>query len=52
MLTTKNMPDKSLYRIALTHIKGVGVMHARNLMEVVGDEESIFKEDEIGRAHV
>ena len=39
------MPDKSLYRIALTQIKGVGVMHARNLMEVVGDEEAIFKED-------
>jgi DNA processing protein len=39
------MNDKSLYRIALTQIKGVGVMHARNLMEVIGDEEAIFKED-------
>lgn len=39
------MPDKYLYRIALTLIKGVGVMHARNLMDVVGDEESIFKVD-------
>ena len=39
------MPDKSLYRVALTQIKGVGVMHARNLMEVVGDEEAIFREE-------
>jgi DNA processing protein len=39
------MPDKSLYRIALTQIKGVGVMHARNLLEVVGDEEAIFREE-------
>ena len=39
------MADKSLYRIALTQIKGVGVMHARNLMEIVGDEEAIFRED-------
>jgi len=37
------MNDKSLYRIALTLIKGVGVMHARNLMQVIGDEEAIFK---------
>lgn len=36
---------KSLYRIALTQIKGVGVMHARNLMEVIGDEEAIFRDD-------
>jgi DNA processing protein len=36
--------DKSIYRIALTLIKGVGVMHARNLMQVVGDEEAVFKE--------
>lgn len=41
------MPDKSLYRIALTKIKGVGVMHARNLMEVMGDEKEIFT----GSAH-
>ncbi len=39
------MNDKSLYRIALTLIKGVGVMHARNLMQVIGDEEAIFKTD-------
>ncbi|MBF6628476.1 MAG: DNA-protecting protein DprA [Proteiniphilum sp.] len=38
------MDDKSIYRIALTLIKGVGVMHARNLMQVVGDEEAVFKE--------
>jgi len=38
------MDDKSLYRIALTQIKGVGVVHARNLMQVVGDEEAVFKE--------
>ena len=37
--------DKSLYRIALTQINGVGVMHARTLMQVIGDEEAIFKED-------
>lgn len=37
--------DKSLYQIALTQIKGVGVMHARNLMQVIGNEEAIFKED-------
>lgn len=37
--------DKSLYRIALTQIKGIGVMHARNLMQVIGDEEAIFKEN-------
>lgn len=37
--------NKSLYQIALTQIKGVGVMHARHLMQVIGDEEAIFKED-------
>ncbi|MDR0421461.1 MAG: DNA-processing protein DprA [Proteiniphilum sp.] len=37
--------DKSLYRIALTQIKGIGVMHARSLMQATGDEEAIFKED-------
>lgn len=36
--------NKDLYRIALTQIKGVGVMHARTLMQVIGDEEAIFKE--------
>src|SRR5690554_2924391 len=38
------MDNKVLYQIALTLIKGVGVMHARNLMEIVGDEEAIFRE--------
>lgn len=38
------MNSKNLYRIALTMIKGVGVMHARNLMDIVGDEEAIFRE--------
>lgn len=36
--------DKTLYRIALTQIKGVGIVLARALMQVVGDEEAIFKE--------
>ena len=36
--------DKTLYQIALTHITGVGVALARNLMHIVGDEEQIFKE--------
>ncbi len=36
--------DKTLYQIALTHITGVGVALARNLMQIVGDEEQIFKE--------
>ena len=36
--------DKALYQIALTQITGVGVMHARNLLKVIGDEEAIFKE--------
>lgn len=39
------LTSKSLYQIALTQIKGVGVMHARTLMQVIGDEEAIFKED-------
>ncbi len=39
------LTDKSLYQIALTQIKGVGVAHARNLMQVLGDEEAIFKAD-------
>lgn len=37
------LTNKSLYQIALTCIKGVGVAHARNLMEAMGDVESIFK---------
>ncbi len=36
--------DKTLYQIALTQIEGVGVALARNLMQIVGDEEQIFKE--------
>ena len=36
--------EKTLYQIALTHISGVGVALARNLMQIVGDEEQIFKE--------
>ena len=39
-----NNTDKTLYQIALTHITGVGVALARNLMQIVGDEEQIFKE--------
>lgn len=37
------MTDKSLYQIALTRIKGVGVMHARTLMQAMGSEEAIFR---------
>lgn len=37
--------DKSIYQIALTQIKGVGISHARALMEAVGDEEAIFRGD-------
>lgn len=36
--------DKTLYRIALTQINGVGVTLARSLMQAVGDEEGVFKE--------
>lgn len=36
--------EKTLYQIALTHITGVGVALARNLMQIVGDEEQVFKE--------
>ena len=34
--------NRTLYQIALTQIKGVGVTLARNLMQAVGDEEAIF----------
>ena len=38
------LTEKSLYQIArFTQINGVGVAHARNLMQAVGDEEAIFK---------
>ena len=39
------MTDKSLYQIALTCIKGVGVTYARKLMQAIGDEKAIFKGD-------
>ena len=35
--------SKLLYRIALTLIKGVGVITARQLLEYIEDEEQIFK---------
>ncbi|WP_108821748.1 DNA-processing protein DprA [Dysgonomonas sp. Marseille-P4361] len=38
-----NVEDKFLYQIALTQIRGVGDITARNLLQVVGDEEEIFK---------
>ncbi len=37
--------DKTLYQIALTKIKGVGISLARSLMQAVGDEEAIFREN-------
>lgn len=37
------MTGKSIYQIALTQIKGVGIALARNLMDVMGDEEEVFK---------
>ena len=35
--------DRLLYRIALTQIKGVGIILARALMKILGDEELVFK---------
>jgi len=35
--------DKRLYQIALTLIPGVGDITARNLLQIIGDEETIFK---------
>lgn len=35
--------DSLLYRIALTQIKGVGIILARALMQMCGDEELVFK---------
>ncbi len=35
--------DKRLYQIALTQIPGVGDITARNLLQIFGDEEAIFK---------
>lgn len=37
------MHSKLLYQIALTKIKGVGDIIARNLLEIIGDEEAVFK---------
>ena len=37
--------DKRLYQIALTMVPGIGDITARNLLQVVGDEEKIFKSD-------
>ena len=36
--------NQTLYQITATHITGVGVSLARNLMRIVSDEEQIFKE--------
>ena len=38
------MTDKLKYRIALTLIKGIGPVTARQLVSYLGDEEAIFKE--------
>ncbi|MDR3059026.1 MAG: DNA-processing protein DprA [Prevotella sp.] len=35
--------DKRLYQIALTQITGVGDIIARKLLQIIGDEEAIFK---------
>lgn len=43
MLLLYLMHSKLLYQIALTKIKGVGDIIARNLLEIIGDEEAIFK---------
>lgn len=39
------MYNKSLYQMALTCIKGVGVAHARALLQAMGSEEAVFKGD-------
>lgn len=38
-----NSTDKRLYQIALTQIIGVGDITARNILQVIGDEETVFK---------
>lgn len=38
------MPEKQLYQLALTMIKGVGGQTARQLLQAVGDEKAIFTE--------
>lgn len=35
--------DKRLYQIALTQVVGVGDIIARKLLQIIGDEEAIFK---------
>ncbi|MDR2950700.1 MAG: DNA-protecting protein DprA [Prevotella sp.] len=35
--------DKRLYQIALTQVAGVGDIIARKLLQIIGDEEAIFK---------
>jgi len=35
--------DKRLYQIGLTMIPGIGDITARNILQVIGDEEEIFK---------
>ncbi|MDR1882754.1 MAG: DNA-processing protein DprA [Prevotella sp.] len=37
------LADKRLYRIAFTLIPGIGDITARNLLQIMGDEEAIFK---------
>jgi hypothetical protein len=39
--------DKRIYQIALTLIPGVGDITARNLLQIMGDEEAIFKRRKI-----
>ncbi|MBB4036660.1 DNA processing protein [Dysgonomonas hofstadii] len=39
------LADKRIYQIALTMIPGIGDITARNILQVVGDEEKIFKSD-------
>ena len=35
--------SKLIYQIALTQIKGIGDILARNLLDIIGDEEQVFK---------
>jgi len=45
LLNDSMKTDKRLYQIALTMIPGVGDITARNLLQLVGDEEKIFSSD-------
>lgn len=38
-----NAGSKTLYQIALTKINGVGDVIARNLLDIIGDEEEVFR---------